>query len=290
MFLLNRVKNKQCEYASQTAIVIPVYKSFDTLDETEKISLTSTLNTFKSELIVFLLPEFLSELTYLEFCKSFQVNPRFERFSDEFFISKDSYSRLLVSKDFYIRFKDIEYILICQTDAYVFQNDLQKWINAGYTYVGAPWVSRSPDGNFVITGAGNGGFSLRKVDDFINLTNRIQLLQSLNQVWKKYVFFRYIPFGFFLRLVVAPLWLKCAINKFTFYLSEGALQNEDRYWCEWVSQVFREFKNAPAWLSAGFAIEEEPRFLMNELAGSLPMGCHAWAINDPGFWKQYIDK
>jgi hypothetical protein len=68
------------------------------------------------------------------------------------------------------------------------------------------------------------------------------------------------------------------------------LQNEDRYWCEWVSQVFQDFRNAPPWISSSFAIEEEPRFFMNKLQGELPFGCHAWAINDPGFWKQYINK
>lgn len=288
MFLLNRIKKKPVEYISQTAIVIPVYKSFDGLDETDKISLKSALNIFKSEVIVFLLPESLPELTYVEFCKSFQINPLFERFSDDFFVSKDSYSRLLVSKRFYIRFTQFKFILICQTDAFVFHNELQKWMNKGYTYIGAPWVGRTADGKVKITGAGNGGFSLRKVEDFINLTNKIYLLQFLNQLWKKNILLKHIPYGIFLRLVAAPVWIRCTINKFTFYLSEDAIQNEDRYWCEWVSEVFKDFKNAPPWLSATFAIEEEPRFLMKELGGALPMGCHAWAINDPEFWRQYI--
>jgi hypothetical protein len=131
---------------------------------------------------------------------------------------------------------------------------------------------------------------LRKIDDFIKLTQRIQVLQSLNNIWKLNRLLKQIPFGIFLRMLAVPLWLRCSINKFTFYLAEDRLQNEDRYWCEWVSQVFKDFRNAPAWICSSFAIEEEPYFLMNELAGSLPMGCHAWSINNPEFWSQYIKK
>jgi hypothetical protein len=101
---------------------------------------------------------------------------------------------------------------------------------------------------------------------------------------------RKIPFGIFLRVCVAPLWLDCKINKYTFYLAGNQLQHEDKYWCEWVTKVFKEFKNAPASLSSRFAIEEEPRHFMDQQAGELPMGCHAWAVIDPEFWKQYIYK
>lgn len=271
-------------------IVVPVYRHFNQMSEDEKIGLLSAFKHFSIYSFVFIGPESLDYQAYFHFASDHHIEFNFYSFEQKYFSGKDGYSRLLVSKFFYQKFCDYKYMLICQTDAFVFHNDLPKWMDTGYTYIGAPWVSRDSIGNVVITGAGNGGFSLRKVDDFIEFTKRIESLKLLNRSWKKNNLLKKIPFGYFLRLVAAPLWLKCVINKFTYYLSEDALQNEDRYWCEWVSQVFKDFRNAPAWLSAGFAIEEEPQFMMNRLAGALPMGCHAWAINDPEFWKQHIRK
>ena len=58
---------------------------------------------------------------------------------EKYFISKESYSRLLVSKSFYEAFSEYEYILIYQPDCLVFSDQLLEWCKKGNDYIGAPW-------------------------------------------------------------------------------------------------------------------------------------------------------
>jgi hypothetical protein len=269
-------------------VVIPIYKSYSLLGYEDILGLRSAFEHFKDEHICFVAPEFLSTEAYETLAEEYDIYVEWHRFNNKYFLGKDSYSRLLVSNHFYNCFRDYKFMLICQTDVFVFHNSLKEWMARGFTYIGAPWVVRNELGEVMLTGAGNGGFSLRKISDFIRLTNKINHLQKLFSFWQSNKMTRKIPFGMFLRICAAPVWLDCKINKYTFYLAGNRLQHEDKYWCEWVAKVFIEFKNAPSWLSSRFAIEEEPRHFMQELAGDIPMGCHAWAIIDPVFWKQYI--
>ena len=96
------------------------------------------------------------------------------------------YNKMMLSYDFYQLFRDSEYVLIYQTDAWVFQDNLAEWCSKGYDYVAAPWIKRAVyDYPFIkqymaclrayrarkhqfcrqrIYGkVGNGGLSLRKV-------------------------------------------------------------------------------------------------------------------------------
>jgi len=272
----------------EAVIVVPVYKPADELCETDRLGLISAFHHFAEYPVVFAGPKRVGEKAYLDMASAYAVDAKFIAFDDAYFLGKDAYSRLLVSSHFYDCFRDYKFMLICQTDVFVFHNSLKEWMARGFTYIGAPWVVRNELGEVMLTGAGNGGFSLRKISDFIRLTNKINHLQKLFSFWQSNKMTRKIPFGMFLRICAAPLWLDCKINKYTFYLAGNRLQHEDKYWCEWVAKVFTEFKNAPSWLSSRFAIEEEPSHFMQELAGDMPMGCHAWAIIDPVFWKRYI--
>lgn len=52
------------------------------------------------------------------------------------------YNEMMTSPDFYSLFSDYEYLLICQTDVWIFRDDLMKWIDMGIDLVGAPWPNR----------------------------------------------------------------------------------------------------------------------------------------------------
>jgi hypothetical protein len=254
------------------------------------LGLRSAFEHFKEEHICFVAPEFLSTEEYETLAEEYNLYVELKRFDNIYFSGKDAYSKLLVSGLFYSCFREYTHMLICQTDAYVFHNKLKEWMGKGYSYIGAPWVERNEVGQIKIIGAGNGGFSLRKISDFIRLTHKIELLKKMFFLWQMNKWTQKISFGMLLRICAAPIWLHCNINKYTFYLAANKLQHEDKYWCVWVAKVFNEFKNAPASLSSRFAIEEEPRYFMDQQDGELPMGCHAWAVINPEFWKQYILK
>lgn len=115
------------------------------------------------------------------------------------------YNEMMTSPDFYSLFCDYEYLLICQTDVWIFRDDLMKWIDMDFDLVGAPWPNRKMYLHFpmkqylqlkvmlkpanknlhcqMFGRIGNGGFCLRKVELFkklcIKYAQEIQLYNSL---------------------------------------------------------------------------------------------------------------
>ena len=96
------------------------------------------------------------------------------RFPDACFASVTSYSRLLLTDEFYAAFAQYEYMLVTQDDAYVLHDDLPYWLSRRLDYIGAPWpdghtfeLSMSPQpgihGHVLRVYVGNGGFSLRRI-------------------------------------------------------------------------------------------------------------------------------
>ena len=65
------------------------------------------------------------------------------RFANYYFESISGYNKLLLSLEFYNRFKEYEYLLIHQSDAYLFKNELDYWCQKGFDYIGAPWYRSS---------------------------------------------------------------------------------------------------------------------------------------------------
>ncbi|HRS68445.1 MAG TPA: DUF5672 family protein, partial [Paludibacteraceae bacterium] len=162
-------------------VIIPIYEN--DLNADEQRSLKQCYNILSAHPIVFVKPESLDISSWLNLYPFCTVTS----FDDHFFESIAGYNELMLSRQFYERFLDTEYILIYQLDAYVFKDALMEWVNKGYDYVGAPWllkpkyhcfyyrflltirsfgywIQRKPF-NLMIVGdkVGNGGFSLRKV-------------------------------------------------------------------------------------------------------------------------------
>lgn len=151
----------------KTLIIIPIYK--DILVDKELMCLNRNINIFKDKEICFIHPKSLNIQFYLRFNVS-----RFEAFDDSCFNSIESYNRLMVDINFWDRFNEYDYILICQTDAFVFYDDLERWVNYGYDYIGAPWMDHIFDKHVgdLFHNVGNGGFSLRKVNTYIKILER----------------------------------------------------------------------------------------------------------------------
>ncbi|MCH5166959.1 MAG: hypothetical protein J1F35_03615 [Erysipelotrichales bacterium] len=157
-----------------SAIIIPIYEDeFDIIIKTSLDSLikNSSEYTKKQYPIILIGPNKLKQRIeqvsdYLK--KSFSVSSRL--YEDYFFESTASYSRLLKTHDFYLGFKDFDYILIYQTDCLMIHDNLKIWINKGYDYIGAPILSQNAGWKKVPI-VGNGGCSLRKISYFLDVTN-----------------------------------------------------------------------------------------------------------------------
>ncbi len=232
------------------AIIIPVYKK--ELSPSESISIRQALAIFPEHDLILVSPTGLNLNNYYSFSDKFRV----ESFDKKYFNSIAGYSKLMLSAKFYGRFLKYEYILIYQLDAYVFDNQLDKWTDKNIDYVGAPWLiappiasNKKPKVNIqhlFINKVGNGGLSLRKVK---------------THFWTV-IFF-------------SPLILLFPLNEDMFF---GLLM-------DYLNPFYKKPKAKEA-LQFAFEMQPSQSFELNN--NQLPMGVHAWEKYEPEFWKPYI--
>lgn len=265
------------KHHSRTAIVIPIYLSTPTDDDT--ISLRQAYKVLsRNHQIYFIAPwnlELVSYLQQIPTAKTIRLQP-------SHFASIYAYNKLLLSNYFYRFFSNYDYILIYQTDAYVFDDQLNEWASYGFDFIGAPWCKLDSDNKLVFQGVGNGGFSLRRIRSFLRVGSTFRTIspfRSISLTWK----------------AISPTFLGKikAIRQFllrnnTFHLLNNPALNEDVYWGGIVPSLFPWFK-IPAPETAGrFAFEKYPKEMMNYY-NQLPFGCHAWRKYAPDFWLPILN-
>lgn len=250
--------NIKTETENEILIVIPVYKSELQLEEMNYFN--HNCDILKNYHITLVAPNGLNINNYT---KNKRVGTEF--FPAHYFKNIAGYNQLMLSETFYKRFEMYKYILICQTDVFVFKDELKNWCNKDYDYVGAPWINkpfflfqyvlakmgliyafRLFFNHNIFEAVGNGGFSLRKVSAFIEVLNN-----NLN----------------------AKKWLA----------------NEDFYWSFFAKNKGNYLKKPSAKEASLFCIEMSPKKLLKRQNYNLPMGIHAWERYKPEFWKPYIN-
>ena len=153
-------------------IVVPVYNEVP--NELERLSLKQLDIIIKDDIEICLVgPNRINFSSYVELFNN--NKPKHANFDDKYFESNKSYSQLCLSYDFYKRFDDYEYMLIYQTDCWIFRNEIKKFCEMGYDYIGGPIYSpgsRWPGfKNSMRPVVGNGGLSLRKISMMLKLTD-----------------------------------------------------------------------------------------------------------------------
>lgn len=243
-------------------IVIPIYQNFTALTELPKLSLKQAASILNKYPIFLVSPKGLDISDYLDFFTAFDSNIEVIQFNHHFFNSVQDYNHLLLSSFFYETFADYPYILIYQTDAWIFKDELEEWCAKGYDYIGAPFVNwewstfyarhltfprrllyRLGYRNFNLVG--NGGLSLR---------NTKACIHNLK-------------------------WFKKAAANFTL--------NEDYFFSFYINSYNPLFRVAPFKEALKFSFDENPEASLKLNHGQLPMGCHAWP-KYASFWKDYI--
>ncbi len=234
---------------NKVAVVIPIYKN--SLSENERLSLSKCKNILGNHPIIFVQPYGLEIKIYSEIIP----NATFLAFDTYYFKSIEGYSQLMLSPFFYKAFIAFEYILIYQTDAIVFNDQLLYWCEKGYDYIGAPWLSLPPltKGKpkfdmrpWFVNKVGNGGLSLRKVRSHYRNT----------------VFYRPLLIYF--------------------------IKNEDMFWGVLINWLNPFFKKPDYKTAAHFAIEMDPKIALVHTNNVLPFGVHAWEKYDKEFWDKKI--
>lgn len=254
----------------KVAIIIPFYQNV--LSDYEIIALQQCEKVLTDYPKIAIKPESLN-LSAKTNCISFNEIVSFE---NDFFEDIIGYNRLMLSTKFYQKFLDYEYILIYQLDAFVFKDELDYWCRQNLDYIGAPWIKKEEDNSIFkkiefkvkaslytyfnvqrknlpsdkqfINKVGNGGFSLRRVKKFYDITLSMKTL-------------------------------------ITFYLSQKAFQyNEDSFWSIEVNRKKR-ILNIPSYktgLQFSFEFYPDRAYHLNQ--NELPFGCHDWD-NYIDFWR-----
>ncbi len=263
-------------------VIIPVYR--EVLNESELISINQTLKILGSHPIVFVVPYSLNISVFSKLSNNHNVNYKLERFEDGFFKGIESYNKLLLSVEFYNRFINYDYMLICQSDAYVFKDELNYWCMFDYDYIGAPLIGRCDDINFNTNmRVGNGGLSLRKISTFINAFNFSGNLLSVKEIVNRNAVFKKI----WTRVPLLFLMIFGYKNKFQ-YFAKSWKYNEDDFWSGFLDNTYYPLNKPEPLTALEFAFERFPSSCF-AITNKIPFGCHAWERYEyDEFWREYI--
>lgn len=252
---------------TQVKVIVPLYRS--ELAAEEERSLAHNLTVLKRHPSVLLVPEGLDtsalEARYPQ-CAVLRV-------SDQWLGTKcgiAGYNRMMISRSFYALFPDTEYLLICQTDCWIFRDELGAWCARGFDYAGAPSPRKAiydlPPVNWYLAlrrhlkrgtllrqdllgKVYNGGLSLRRVEGFLAAcdTYRAEAERFLAHDHYRY--------------------------------------NEDVFW----SLVPEGFRYPSFDEALGFSFDVKPALCYRRTEKRLPFGCHGW-FKSPSreFWKEII--
>lgn len=261
----------------KNVIVIPVYKAQP--NEDEVVNLRQCLRVLNKHDICLVCPKELDKTAYDNIFSEEGKSYAPEFFDKEYFCSVKGYNQLMLTREFYLRFVEWDYMLIYQLDAYVFEDRLEEWCEKGYDYVGAPWctLKRRIDWN----NSGNGGFSLRKISSFIRLFDHKGNVLNLAGLWK---FHRYRGPLHKWPLIIRGLFGQ--LNQLEDY-TNGKRINEDLFYACLGHLTKNPFKIPDSHEAAFFAFEEKPAELFAHTK-KLPFGCHAYRKYDVGFYKPYM--
>ena len=279
-------------------VVIPVYK--DVPSVSERASIRQTFRVLGKHDIVFVTHEGCQLDEYRKIVEGEHGTLRTEFFDKGYFDSTAHYSDLCFSEVFYLRFKDHDYMLICQTDAWVFRDELDWWCSQNYDYIGAPIYFPYNKKRFtrIFFGIGNGGFCLRKISHCLKVVrhNRKKTFLKpralIRMYWYYFLYNEAFTSNILKRLaLVGKVVAKCfGISNTTGYFIQNHI-NEDMLFGTWAAQSWglADCRIPDELTAACFSMEVNAPILYNQLGDKLPFGCHAfekWNYLD--FWKEHI--
>jgi hypothetical protein len=211
-----------------------------------------------------------------------------------FFGSVAAHNRLLLSPSFYRAFRRYEYILIHHLDSLVLSNQLRRWCEAGWDYIGAPWLPCADTPWVREPRVGNGGFTLMRVQSAIQVLYR--RYRSRPSLYAADVILRHTrQSGWLLKGLerfhrVLPLPMVARFLEYRDKTDNPASNgyNSDFFWSFDAARYVPTFKVAPVAEGLQFAFEAAPRMCFELNHKRLPFGCHAWTKFDRAFWEPYL--
>tara|TARA_B100001057_G_scaffold430729_1_gene457652 strand:+ start:1211 stop:2005 length:795 start_codon:yes stop_codon:yes gene_type:complete len=249
----------------QVAILIPTYRT--EFNHYEINSILRVIKLYQNKFdIFFICPENIKNRL-----NNFNINV--ESFPNIFFSNHSYYNKLCMDKILYNRFKKYEYILISQIDSLILDDKLKYWCEHNISYIGAPsyhkkLFSKKPKSPKFFC---NGGFSLRKVEDFVNLLDSDSIylqnidLKIINQICFRGYFFK------FMKLLIKSVYFR---NKN--YFIRNFFLNEDVFYTYFAKLFYNKFKvPKDTKQCAYFALSEGVEYYI-EKYNQIPFGIHGY--------------
>lgn len=273
-------------------VIIPIYKK--ELTSFEEASFRQGLRILRNHDIVIVTYSSLDLSFYLHISEKESKEFGVEFFDEHFFKSVNGYNSLCLDSQFYKRFDAYKYMLIYQTDAWIFRDELLDWCDKKYDYVGAPhFVYRDNQFSTDFLGVGNGGFSLRRIQYCIDILSKFKYLPFFNPKGLKLLFYLfYDPNRRFsivntIKIAMRAVGFKNTLN----FYKRGDILNEDFIFGTLSRYIWGNEANIPSCEEAArFSFEIHPEYLYRLCGDKMPFGCHAYKKYDyETFWKYHIN-
>jgi hypothetical protein len=192
-----------------------------------------------------------------------------------------NYNKLKLSQFFYNLFKDYQFLLTYELDAFAFRDDLLYWCNKNFDYIGAPWFKGFGNGHSgEIIGVGNSGFSLRKIES--------TKFAIKNLYYKDPTRYEGGPIESLKTFFWSPYARIRNLAEENFSIQKAYFIHEDLVLSNFFA-VSKRFNIAPVDEALRFSFEVNPEILYQKNSWQLPMGCHGWWKYDLEFWKPFIE-
>jgi hypothetical protein len=216
-----------------------------------------------------------------------------EPFPARYFGSRLAHVRLMMSEQFFARFRRYKYILMHHLDALVLSDRLAQWCETDLDFIGAPWLLCDESPGVDRSRVGNGGFALMKVESALNVLRSRRPAVDPEEYWRKLCAvtpplrrWLQLPWRYFKRLAIfndvrwdVRRWL---------WSHRGMGGMSDYFWADEAVKYWPQFRVASFEQGLEFAFEVAPRLCFELNNRRLPFGCHAWARNDRTFWEPYL--
>jgi len=254
----------------RSVVVVP-WHPHDVCEE-ERIALKSIRHYAEGAELVVATPKSSSIPPYLR-------PSRIEVFPAFYFETFLANNRLMTSEIFYRRFQDYDQMLLVHADVLLLKplDPLLK-VRYPWSYAGAPWVGYRPGGRLKLECVGNGGFSMRRIPDFLDVLTGSS-----------------IPFfpqhtTFHKGLALWACLLGCHAARFNRERLSHVMNRheilEDVYWSKVAQALSRRYTVAPIREAMALSYESFPAYVHSQNHGRLPYGVHAWWRFDVDFVKR----
>lgn len=266
-------------------VAIPVYKN---PNEDELIALHRCCQILSRYDMSLVCPQSFDVSMFQSIWLEYNLKLKIDRFEDKYFADIEGYNHLLLSREFYARYVNYDYMLIYQPDAYVFYDALAEWCQKGYDYIGAPLVGSYVQTEYLPTmplHCGNGGFSLRRVKAFLNYFDGQHNVFSSQQIVRHIA----LKNKFYTRWFVWLLMMFGWRNRPRIVAAQYKW-NEDGFWSGLLNDSQYPLTQPQAEEALLFAFERFPKEMYEKTCGQLPFGCHAWKKYEyEDFWRGKIE-